>query len=138
MNPALLCVVLDGQLQKQCRLILDGAGPAATVKTSDQQVLPAQNENETVLEKQIERYLVDRVKALGGVAYKFTSPAHRGVADRVVCLPDGQTWFVEVKTEGGRLSPLQKVFMSDMARMKQNYVCLWNKEQINEWLNEVA
>jgi hypothetical protein len=25
-----------------------------------------------------------------------------------------------------------------MARMKQNYVCLWNKEQINGWLNEVA
>jgi len=91
-----------------------------------------------MLEKQIERYLVDRVKALGGVAYKFTSPAHRGVADRIVCLPDGQTWFVEVKTEGGRLSPLQKVFMSDMHRMKQNYACLWNKEQIDGWLNEVA
>ena len=89
-----------------------------------------------MLEKQIERYLVDRVKAIGGVAYKFTSPAHRGVADRIVCLPDGQTWFVEVKTEGGRLSPLQKVFMSDMHRMKQNYACLWNKDQINEWLNE--
>jgi hypothetical protein len=27
--------------------------------------------------------------------------------------------------------------MSDMARMKQNYVCLWNKDQINEWLNEL-
>jgi hypothetical protein len=100
------------------------------------QALPAYGGKETVLEKQIERYLVDRVKAIGGVAYKFTSPAHRGVADRIVCLPDGQTWFVEVKTEGGRLSPLQKVFMSDMARMNQNYVCLWNKDQINEWLNE--
>ncbi len=91
-----------------------------------------------MLEKQIERYLVDCVKALGGVAYKFTSPAHRGVADRIVCFPNGQTWFVEVKTEGGRLSPLQKVFMSDMARMNQNYACLWNKDQIDEWLNEVA
>ena len=58
-----------------------------------------------------------RVKALGGVAYKFTSPAHRGVADRIVCLPDGQTWFVEVKTEGGRLSALQKVFMSDILKV---------------------
>ena len=89
-------------------------------------------------EKQIERYLVDRVKLLGGRAYKFTSPAHRGVADRVVCLPNGQTWFVEVKTEGGRLSALQKVFMSDMALMRQKYVCLWNKKQIDGWLDEVA
>jgi hypothetical protein len=23
-----------------------------------------------------------------------------------------------------------------MARMNQNYVCLWNKEQINEWIKE--
>ena len=91
-----------------------------------------------MLEKQVEAYLIKRVKELGGMAYKFTSPQHRGVADRIVCLPNGQTWFVEVKTEGGRLSPLQKVFMSDMARMKQNYVCLWNKQQIEEWLNEKA
>lgn len=87
-----------------------------------------------VLEKQVEAYLVKRVRALGGEAYKFTSPAHRGVADRIVCLPNGQTWFVEVKTEGGRLSELQKVFAADMAKMNQKYTCLWNKEQIDEWL----
>lgn len=88
-----------------------------------------------MLEKQIEAHLVKRVKAIGGMAYKFTSPAHKGVSDRIVCLPDGQTWFVELKTEGGRLSPLQKVFASDMARMNQKYVCLWNKEQIDDFIN---
>jgi len=87
-----------------------------------------------VLERQVEAYLIKRVKALGGMAYKFTSPAHKGVSDRIVCLPNGQTWFVELKTEGGRLSPLQKVFASDMARMNQKYVCLWNKEQIDEFI----
>ena len=102
------------------------------------QALPVYGGRETVLEKQIEAYLVKRVKDVGGRAYKFTSPAHRGVADRIVCLPNGQTWFVEVKTEGGRLSELQKVFMSDMALLRQKYVCLWNKEQIDGWLNEVA
>jgi hypothetical protein len=91
-----------------------------------------------MLEKQVEAHLVKRVKELGGRAYKFTSPAHKGVADRIVCLPNGQTWFVEVKTEGGRLSPLQKVFASDMALMNQKYVCLWNKEQIDGWLRETA
>lgn len=89
-----------------------------------------------MLEKQIEAYLVKRVKEIGGLAYKFTSPAHRGVADRVVCLPDGSTWFVELKTEGGRLSPLQQVFQSDMARLNQNYACLWSKEHVNEWIKE--
>ena len=87
-------------------------------------------------ESTIEKHLVAQVKALGGMAYKFTSPAHRGVADRVVCLPDGQTWFVELKAPGGRLSELQKIFAEDMARMSQRYVCLWSKEQIEEWLND--
>ena len=89
-----------------------------------------------MLEKQIESYFVRRVKEHGGVAYKFVSPAHRGVADRVVCLPDGSTWFVELKTEGGRLSPLQQVFQSEMARLGQKYACLWSKEHVDEWIKE--
>ena len=87
-------------------------------------------------ESTIEKHLVTQVKALGGMAYKFTSPAHRGVADRVVCLPDGQTWFVELKAPIGRLSELQKIFQSDMARMNQRYACLWSKEHVEEWLND--
>ena len=90
-----------------------------------------------MLEKQIEAYLVKRVKALGGVAYKFVSPAHRGVADRVVCLPDGQTWFIELKTAGGRLSALQQVFGKEMERMNQRYCVLWSKEQVDEWITRV-
>ena len=87
-------------------------------------------------EKIIEKYLVQRVKDLGGRAYKFTSPAHRGVADRVVCLPNGQTWFIELKAPNGRLSELQKIFASDMALMNQKYACLWSKEQIDGWIIE--
>jgi len=89
-------------------------------------------------EADIERYLVARVKVLGGAAYKFTSPANRGVADRVVCLPDGSTWFVELKAPGGRLSPLQKHFQSEMARLCQNYACLWSKEHVDQWLRDNA
>lgn len=86
-----------------------------------------------MLEKVIEQYLVKRVKAQGGMAYKFASVAHRGVADRIVCLPS-QTWFVELKTQGGRLSELQKVFADDMLRLGQNYVVLWTKEDVDQWL----
>ena len=89
-------------------------------------------------ESTIEKHLVAQVKALGGMAYKFTSPAHRGVADRVVCLPDGQTWFVELKALGGRLSELQKIFAEDMARMNQLYACLWNKEQVDAFITSVS
>ena len=87
-----------------------------------------------MLEKNIEAHLVSQIKKLGGVAYKFVSPANRGVSDRMVCLPDGSTWFVELKAPGGRLSPLQKVFQSEMARMRQNYVCLWSKDHVDQWI----
>jgi len=89
------------------------------------------------MEKHIEAHLVKRVKEIGGIAYKFVSPAHRGVADRVVCLPNGVVWFVELKAPGGRLSPLQKVFEDDMARLRQRYVCLWSKEQVDVWVKEL-
>ena len=91
-----------------------------------------------MLEKQVEAYLVKRVKELGGRAYKFTSPAHRGVADRIVCLPGGVVIMVEVKTIGGRLSPLQKIFAEDMANLCIPYECLWSKEQIDEFISRFS
>ena len=84
-------------------------------------------------ESEIERHLVWHVNRLGGVAYKFKSVNHRGVADRVVCLPGGQTWMIELKTKGGRLSPLQKMFAFQMQQLGQRYACLWTKEAVDQW-----
>jgi hypothetical protein len=85
-------------------------------------------------ESEIERHFVWTVERMGGITYKFTSPGRKGVADRIACLPDGSTWFVELKTKGGRLSPLQKMFAADMAALNQRYACLWTKEQVDELL----
>lgn len=60
------------------------------------------------MEKQYERRFVEMVKETGGRAYKFTSPGNTGVPDRLVCLPGGHVGFVELKDEGGRLSPMQE------------------------------
>lgn len=84
-------------------------------------------------ESEVERHFVWMVERMGGITYKFTSPGRKGVADRIACLPDGSTWFVELKTKGGRLSPLQKMFAADMAALNQKYACLWTKEQVNEF-----
>lgn len=87
-----------------------------------------------MLEREIEKYLVKSVQAVGGKAYKFVSPSNRGVSDRVVCLPSGKTWFIELKRPGGKLSPLQQIFASDMRAMNQNYACLWSKEDVDKWI----
>ena len=38
-------------------------------------------------ESLIEKHLVAEVKKAGGVAFKFVSPGHRSVPDRIVLLP---------------------------------------------------
>lgn len=89
-------------------------------------------------ESEVERHFVWHVERLGGRAWKFVSPANRGVADRVACLPDGSVWFVELKRPGGRLSGLQKLFAEEMARLNQNYAVLWNKEQIDAFIASLS
>jgi hypothetical protein len=85
-------------------------------------------------ESEIENYFVWAVERAGGRTYKFKSPTQRGVSDRIACLPDGSTWFVELKTKGGRLAPLQKRFADDVIALQQNYACLWSKAQVDEWV----
>ena len=91
-----------------------------------------------MLERQIEAYLVKQVKDLGGIAYKFVSPANRGVADRIVMLPGGGVVFVELKTADGKLTPLQEQFAKDMTRLGQNYIVLRSKEEVDAFATTLS
>jgi hypothetical protein len=84
-------------------------------------------------ESEVERHFKWAVARMGGKTYKFTSPGRKGVSDQVACLPDGTTWFVELKTIGGRKSELQKLFAEEITSVSQRYACLWTKEQVDEW-----
>ena len=59
-----------------------------------------------VRENKVERYLDDEVKKLGGVTRKWVSPGRDGVPDRIVVIAS-MVVFVEVKTDDGKLSPMQ-------------------------------
>jgi hypothetical protein len=91
-----------------------------------------------MLEKDVERRLVKGVEALGGKAYKFVSPAHRGVADRLVVLPGGRVWFAEVKTDNGKLSPLQEVFKREAQALGCNYCCVYGAGDVDNFLRYVV
>lgn len=69
-----------------------------------------------MLEKTIEAALVARVKSLGGMCEKFTSPGRRSVPDRIVTLPGGRIVFVECKAPGKRPTDLQE---RDHARRRE-------------------
>ncbi len=87
-------------------------------------------QNPKLKEVDVERHLVRLVEKAGGKAYKFVSPGRAGVADRLVVLPGGRVWFVELKVAGGRMSALQLVFAEDMTALGQNYTVLWSKEDV--------
>lgn len=61
-----------------------------------------------LIEKEVEKILVDEMRKIGGRAYKWVSPGNSGVPDRIVMFPEGQIEFVEMKTEEGRLTDTQR------------------------------
>ena len=54
-----------------------------------------------MIENDIEKYLVRRIKSIGALCYKFTSPGTRGVPDRII-LYQGDVFFAELKRPGGK------------------------------------
>lgn len=59
-------------------------------------------------EDAIEKYLGNTVAVLGGACYKFGPPGRVGYPDRLVVLPGGRMFFVELKRpKGGRLAVVQ-------------------------------
>ena len=60
-----------------------------------------------ILEKEVEAALVRRVKAIGGLCEKFTSPGRRSVPDRIITMPNNQIIFVEVKRPGEKPTAAQ-------------------------------
>ena len=88
-------------------------------------------------ESAIERRLVTAVKKAGGLAWKFVSPGHSGVPDRIVMLPYGQIIFVELKTETGKPTPLQLQTHRQLERMGFRVRVLYGKNDVEGFIYEV-
>ena len=88
-----------------------------------------------MLERHLEQYFAKQIKAKGGLSYKFTSPSNAGVADRIVVLPGGVVWFVELKTSTGKLSKLQALFNKRVQALGANACVLYGRDEVDEWLD---
>lgn len=71
-------------------------------------------------ERELEKILVDEVRKLGGRAYKWVSPGNDGVPDRIVIMPGRTPIFVELKSETGRPSALQKAQQDRLMNLGQD------------------
>ena len=96
------------------------------------------NKSERIIKKQIERKLTEEVKKRGGLAPKFTSPGFDGVPDRMVLLPGRRIGFVELKSAGEKMRPLQMRRKRQFEALGFSVYCVDSEEQIGGVLDEIA
>ena len=76
-------------------------------------------------EAEIERRVVAHCRERGLITYKFTSPAHRGVPDRII-IGRNQVLLLELKQAGRKLTPLQLREMDRINTMSgPNLLATW-------------
>lgn len=90
-------------------------------------------------EAQIEKWLNDRIREMGGgLSYKFFSPPDNpGVPDRIYIFPMGEVWFVELKTEIGKMSGIQRWQRERISGMGCNYRLIKGMKQAREFIKEL-
>jgi hypothetical protein len=88
-------------------------------------------------EKVVEARLKKEVKAqLGGLALKFVSPGNSGVPDRIIVLPFNIfAGFVELKSTGRGLDPLQIYWHKKLRRMGYDVRVIDTVPQVLEYVN---
>ena len=88
-------------------------------------------------ESAVEQKLVNAVKKSGGLALKFVSPGHSGVPDRIVLMPRGRVIFVELKTETGKLTPLQIETHNQLRALGMDVRVLYGKQYVEAFIREI-
>ena len=87
-------------------------------------------------EKDIEKILVAEVRKIGGRAYKWVSPGNDGVPDRIVFFPGGRLVFVELKTDTGRLTRLQRIQIKRLRDLGQPVYVVWGIDGLSQFFRD--
>lgn len=92
----------------------------------------------TTLEKEIERKLRQAVEAQGGRCLKWVCPGWSGVPDRIVLLPGGSIYFVELKRpKGGKLSALQRKWREWLTLLGFSSWVVWTEDDLTCFLQYI-
>lgn len=88
-------------------------------------------------ERDIEKWLRQKIEQMGGIALKFTSPGNDGVPDRIAILPGGQVWFIELKTTGGKPRAIQEWQIERLRKLGCNVAVIAGMKEARAWIWEV-
>lgn len=85
-------------------------------------------------EKKLEASLVKSVKALGGIALKLYGNMYAGIPDRLIIMPKGKTYFVELKSEGIAPRKLQLVRHDELRKMGHEVFVIDTDTKLKDFL----
>lgn len=85
-------------------------------------------------ERDIERWLKGQVEDMGGLFWKFVSPGNDGVPDRILIMPGGGLVFVEIKTQTGELSPVQRLQISKLEKRRIPVIVIYGMEDAQNYI----
>lgn len=87
-----------------------------------------------LLESIIEKRLKKEIELIGGKALKFVSPGVSGVPDRIVLLPHGRIFFIELKAPGKKLRALQEYRAKELRTLDFRVECIDSIEGIKDFI----
>ena len=90
-----------------------------------------------MLESEIEQYLVALVNTSGGLCVKLVASGKRGWPDRIVLLPGGRVWFVELKRPGEKPRGQQLLRHAELAALGFPVVVLDTKEKVKDFVEQI-
>lgn len=89
-----------------------------------------------MFERDVESYLIKRVRFLGGKAIKL-APTEAGVPDRLILWPGGIIHLVEVKADGGVISKAQHRWHEKAVMLGTNVYIVVGKSGVDYYLESV-
>lgn len=89
------------------------------------------------LESGLEAFFVKRVRLVGGYAMKFV-PVIAGMPDRIVFMPNGRMYLVELKQKGEKPSKIQLVWHRRFADLGHHVVVLDTQQGVVDWIREIV
>lgn len=90
------------------------------------------------IEKILEQKLRTGVKKQGGTAVKFTSHITTGMPDRMVLMPGGKIYFIELKGTREKQTPLQMLQMRTLRLLGFHAEVIDTREGVDRFLEMIT
>ena len=88
-------------------------------------------------EKLTEKYLVKRVKAVGGISLKNNSSNQKGVPDRMILFKNNKIGFLELKSENKKPTKLQAYWLGLLSDLGFKTGVADTKEKVDQFIEEL-